>query len=109
MAYDIGTLPELSRRALLGLHDRLHEYEGESGKENRGMCYSSLEGHELARDLGVSPQSAGGALACLTEEGLAWVEDTDVNGRKCRFLHLTEEGFLAAGCPAEDPDDETEA
>lgn len=101
MAYDIETLPELSRQVLLAIHDELHQYETESGIEVRNMCYSALEGKEVAQDLGVSPQAVGGALKHLVEEGLAWVEDTDVNGRPYHFLHLTEEGFLAAGCPNE--------
>lgn len=105
MAYDIDTLPQLSRDALVMLHSWLHDYEGESGKADRNMCFSDIEGHELAKSLGVSDQAVGGALAHLSEEGLVWIDDDDVNGRKYRFLHLTEEGFLACGCPPYWPED----
>ena len=105
MAYDIEILPDLSRTALVMLHSWLHDYEGESGRENRDMCFSDTEGCELAKSLGVSVQATGGALRHLVEEGLVWVEGTNVNGKKYKFLHLTEEGFLACGCPPYWPED----
>ena len=102
MAYDIATLPELSREVLLALHRYLHQYEAESGKATRNMGFSDYEGADIAADLGKSPQAVGGAVAHLMAEGLVWIDDEGVNGRPYHFLHLTEEGFLTAGCPAEE-------
>jgi len=106
MAYDIGTLPDLSRRVLVRLHECLHDCEGESGKERREWGFSDIEGSDMAQWLGTSPQVVGGTLDHLVEERLAWVEDTDVNGCPYRFLHLTEAGFLACGCPPHWPEEE---